>query len=76
MGRDDGQSPGDAGGLWACCERLPPQLAFAGAALIAWIMFGRYDRLVEFADFAALVVAVTWDWRLKWQTLKQENRHG
>jgi hypothetical protein len=40
-------------------------LAFAGAALIAWIMFGHYDRFVEFADFAALVVAVTWDWRLK-----------
>lgn len=54
----------------------PLTLALAGAALILWVMFGRYDRIMEIAGFAALAVAAVWDWRLKAQTHKQENGYA
>lgn len=46
----------------------PLVAAVAGAALIAWVMFGSFDRLLEVGGFVALVAAAIWDWRLK--------RHG
>lgn len=55
---------------------VPPILALAGAAPILWAMLGRYDRRMEVAGFAALVVAAAWDWRLKRATRTQENSHG
>lgn len=51
----------------------PLILALAGSALILWVMLGRYDRLMEAAGFAALVVAAAGDWRLKRATRTQEN---
>lgn len=43
----------------------PLILALIGASLIVWVMFGTYSRILELIGFATLVVAATWDWRLK-----------
>jgi hypothetical protein len=47
------------------CRPGPAILAVAGAALIAWVMFGSFDRVLEVIGFLALVSATIWDWRLK-----------
>lgn len=40
-------------------------LAVVGASLVLWVMFGSFNRVLEIAGFAALVVATVWDWRAK-----------
>jgi arsenite methyltransferase len=39
--------------------------ALAGTALLGYVMFGRFDRLLELAGFALLATAVFWDFRLR-----------
>lgn len=51
----------------------PTILALAGAGLIASVMLGRYDRIVELVGFAALTAAAIWDWRLKRQLQKRKD---
>jgi hypothetical protein len=55
---------------------VPLILALAGAAVILWVMLGRYDPVMEVAGFAALAVAAVGDWRLNKATRTQENSHG
>lgn len=43
----------------------PLVLAGIGAAIILWVMFGSFNRILELIGFAALIVGATWDWRLK-----------
>ena len=43
----------------------PFVLALLGFALIGWAMLGRYDRASEIMGFAALAVAMAWDWRAR-----------
>lgn len=56
-------------GIWLGYRRhrapMPLLLAAAGVALIVWVMFGAFNRLLELAGFSALLLAVAWDWRLK-----------
>lgn len=51
----------------ASCRRRgsigPAAIAAVGLVLILWVMYGSYDRIVELAGFALLVVAALWDWR-------------
>jgi hypothetical protein len=54
----------------------PLILGLVGAALILWVMLGSYDRFIEAAGFAALLVAAVSDWRLRKATRGQENGHG
>lgn len=44
---------------------VPLIFAVIGAGLIVWVMFGAYSRILELIGFAILVVAATWDWRLR-----------
>jgi hypothetical protein len=41
----------------------PIMVGGLGAALIGYAMYGRYDRLTEFAGFVLLCLAAFWDWR-------------
>lgn len=41
----------------------PLLLAAAGAAMLAWAMWGHYTRLTEAAGFALLLGGAVWDWR-------------
>lgn len=43
----------------------PLLLALAGVAIIAWVMFGSYNRIVELIGFAVLIAAAIWDRRVK-----------
>ena len=43
----------------------PVGLAFIGSVLILWVMYGEYNRALEFTGFATLVAAALWDWRAK-----------
>lgn len=43
----------------------PLVLAAIGAAIILWVMFGSFNRILELVGFAALAVGAIWDWRLK-----------
>jgi arsenite methyltransferase len=43
----------------------PLVLAAIGAAIILWVMFGSFNRILELVGFAALIVGAVWDWRLK-----------
>ena len=43
----------------------PLLLSLAGVAIIAWVMFGSYNRIVELTGFAALIAAAVWDRRVK-----------
>ncbi|MFQ5938096.1 MAG: MerC domain-containing protein [Acidiferrobacterales bacterium] len=43
----------------------PLVLAAIGAAIIIWVIFGPFNRVLELIGFAALVIGATWDWRLK-----------
>lgn len=51
-------------------------LAMAGAALIVWVMFAQYDRLIELAGFALLLGGATWDWKLRRPIRQEEERNG
>jgi drug/metabolite transporter (DMT)-like permease len=42
----------------------PVALAIAGGLLIAWTMYGPYNRIIELAGFALLVAGVWWQLRL------------
>lgn len=53
----------------------PVIVSAAGAALIAWVMYGKYDRLVELLGFAALVLAAVWNWSLKTLEQQEKGRH-
>jgi hypothetical protein len=48
--------------------------ALAGLALVAYAMFGHYDRVLELAGFALLAGAVAWDFRLR--SRSRRNAHG
>jgi arsenite methyltransferase len=54
----------------------PTALALAGAALILWVMFAYYDRLIELAGFALLLGGAIWDWRLRKSIRQEEQRNG
>jgi len=41
----------------------PGAVAVGGLALILWVMYGSYSRIIELAGFALLIVATLWDWR-------------
>lgn len=43
----------------------PLVVAAIGAAIIIWVMFGSFNRVLELIGFGALIVGATWDWRLK-----------
>ncbi|MFQ5754937.1 MAG: MerC domain-containing protein [Acidiferrobacterales bacterium] len=43
----------------------PLVTAAIGTAIILWVMFGSYSRVLELVGFGALIIAATWDWRLK-----------
>lgn len=43
----------------------PVILAGSGLALILWVMYGSYSRVVEFAGFVLLAAATAWDWRAR-----------
>ena len=47
-------------------HRSPGPLLLAGAAtaLILWVMFGAFDRILELSGFAALIGAVFWNRQL------------
>jgi hypothetical protein len=47
---------------------LPVLPATAGVALLCYVMFGRFDRMLELAGFALLAAAVFWDHRLRVRT--------
>jgi hypothetical protein len=44
---------------------LPVLPAAAGVALLGYVMFGDFNRLLELAAFALLGAAVFWDYRLR-----------
>lgn len=44
-------------------SRPPLLLAAVGAGTIAWVMLGSYDRSLEIAGFALLIIATLWDRR-------------
>lgn len=41
----------------------PTAIAALGLALILWVMFGSYSRVIELAGFVLLIAATLWDWR-------------
>ena len=43
----------------------PLIIGAAGAAIIAYVMYVQYDRVIEFSGFILLSLAAFWDWRLK-----------
>jgi hypothetical protein len=43
----------------------PAILAAVGFAIILWVMFGAYNRLVEIAAFILLFAATLWDRSLR-----------
>lgn len=48
-------------------HRVTGPLAFGaiGLALILWVMYGSYSRIIELAGFVLLVAATLWDWRVR-----------
>jgi hypothetical protein len=44
---------------------LPVLPAAAGVALLGYVMFGTFDRVLELVAFALLAAAVFWDYRLR-----------
>jgi hypothetical protein len=47
---------------------LPALPALAGVALLGYVMFGRFDRVLELFAFALLAIAVFSDYRLRART--------
>lgn len=43
----------------------PLALAVVGAALLVWVMYGSYNRIVEVAGFALLLGTALWEHRLR-----------
>lgn len=43
----------------------PILLGGLGAAILGYVMYGRYDRMTELAGFVLLCLAALWDWRLR-----------
>ncbi len=43
----------------------PLVIAAVGTALVLWAMAVSYDRALEIAGFAGLILAAIWDWRVK-----------
>ena len=43
----------------------PLVIAVISLAVILWVMFGSYNRIIELIGFTGLIIAATWDWRLK-----------
>ena len=43
----------------------PLLLTLASAALLLWVFYGSYSKLIELTGFAALVAASVWDFRIK-----------
>lgn len=43
----------------------PPIAAAIGFALIFWVMYGSYSRVIELFGFLFLVIATLWDWRAR-----------
>ena len=43
----------------------PLVIGVVSLALILWVMFGSYNRIIEVIGFTGLIIAATWDWRLK-----------
>lgn len=41
----------------------PAVVAALGLALILWVMYGSYSRVIELVGFALLIAATLWDWR-------------
>lgn len=41
----------------------PSVVAALGFALILWVMYGSYSRIIELAGFVLLIAATLWDWR-------------
>ena len=41
----------------------PPLLALTGTGIICWVMWGRYNWMLELVGFLALLGAAYWDWR-------------
>lgn len=45
-------------------RRWPPAVvAITGVLLVGYVMWVRFDRLIELAGFVLLAVAVFWDWQ-------------
>ncbi len=43
----------------------PLVIAVISLAVILWVMFGSYNRIIELIGFTGLIIAAIWDWRLK-----------
>jgi len=43
----------------------PLMLSVASAAMLLWVFYGSYSKLLELSGFAALVIASIWDFRTK-----------
>jgi len=43
----------------------PLMLSIAAAAILLWVFYGSYSKLMEFTGFAALIIASIWDFRTK-----------
>jgi arsenite methyltransferase len=51
----------------------PVILGLAGAAMLAYAMYGHYSRLTELAGFALLALAACWDWRARHAGIQARN---
>lgn len=55
---------------WKTHHQNPPLLSgIIGVGMIVWTMGVAYDRLIEIAGFAILIIAVVLDWRARRQRL-------
>lgn len=43
----------------------PFLLSVASAAMLLWVFYGSYSKLLELSGFAALIIASIWDFRTK-----------
>lgn len=41
----------------------PTAVAALGLALILWVMFGSYSRLIELVGYVLMIASTMWDWR-------------
>lgn len=46
----------------------PLLLSIASAAVLVWVFFVSYSKVLEMGGFAILLLASLWDWRLKKQS--------
>ncbi len=52
----------------------PVIVAAIGAALITWVMFVSFNRIIEVAGFVALITAAVWERRMKTCVTDAEGR--